>query len=291
MSQTQTDDTVSRLFTAGVPGALTPASLAASRERSHESNRRREHEHRRSVARARRTEAELRALADQGRELLHGSGIGAGDEADTDAVLAWVVETFGDRVAVASSMADTVLPHVISTYKPWVDVLFLDTGYHFPETIQTRDRAAREMQVSVVSITPEESVAQQDASRGPELFRRDPTECCRLRKVVPLRDRLAEYEVWISGVRRADAPSRAQAPLVAWDQANKLVKVNPLAAWTDERVDNYIDEHNVIRNPLLTQGYPSIGCAPCTSEVAPGEDPRSGRWVGQTKTECGLHVI
>ncbi|GAA2243641.1 phosphoadenylyl-sulfate reductase [Rarobacter faecitabidus] len=285
MTGVQADPALTSLFRGG------SAPLRSARQRAREEERATDVARRARERRVRRSEDELRALAEEGRALLHGSGVGADDEADTAAVMAWVTATFGDRIAVASSMADTVLPHVVSSYKPWIDVLFLDTGYHFAQTLETRDRAARELRISVVTVTGARTVAEQDEALGPELFRRDPTECCRLRKVVPLRERLRDYEVWISGVRRADAPSRAQAPLVAWDQANRLVKVNPIAGWSDEQVDAYLAANDIVVNPLLSQGYPSIGCEPCTSKVAPGEDPRSGRWAGQTKTECGLHVI
>ncbi|GAA2525754.1 phosphoadenylyl-sulfate reductase [Rarobacter incanus] len=266
-------------------------ALVAQQRLARQAEWRREAERRERERTPRRTEAELQRIAAQGRDLLHGSQIGAQDEADAARVLAWVIDTFGDRIAVASSMADTVLVHLVSSYKPWVDVLFGDTGYHFETTLATRDRVAADMRVNVVSVRPRASVAEQDLAHGKDLFASDPTKCCHLRKVVPMRDQLADYEVWLTGVRRADAPSRAQAPIVVWDQANKLVKVNPIAAWSDEQTERYIAENAVIVNPLLSQGYPSIGCAPCTSMVEPGADPRSGRWAGQTKTECGLHVI
>ncbi len=286
MTELDEHNRLGALFESGAPDLLEQQQAAARRAAQQADGQRR-----REQSRPRRSESLLRDIAVSGRARLHGSGVGAPDEATTDQVLHWTIEQFGDRIAVASSMADTVVAHLVSQYKPWVDVLFGDTGYHFEETLQTRQRVADTLKVNVISVLPAQSVAEQDASYGPRLYQRDPTECCRLRKVVPLRDRLADYEVWITGLRRDDAPSRANAPLVVWDQANKLVKVNPIAAWSDERVAAYIRDNDVIVNPLLSQGYPSIGCAPCTSRVAPGEDTRSGRWAGQTKTECGLHVI
>jgi phosphoadenosine phosphosulfate reductase len=132
-------------------------------------------------------------------------------------------------------------------------------------------------------------VAEQDERHGAELFARDPAACCRMRKMEPLAAHLAGYEAWVTGVRRDEAPGRAQTPLVTWDDAHGLVKINPLARWTFGDLLAYAAEHSVTLNPLLAEGYPSIGCEPCTGRVAPGADPRSGRWAGLTKTECGIH--
>ncbi len=134
------------------------------------------------------------------------------------------------------------------------------------------------------------SVAEQDDLLGKDLFSRDPNECCRLRKVVPLTETLKGYRAWVTGIRRVEAPpTRANAPLISFDEAFGLVKINPIAAWSDEDMQNYIDEHGILVNPLVDEGYPSIGCAPCTVKPLPGADPRSGRWAGRAKTECGLH--
>ncbi len=141
----------------------------------------------------------------------------------------------------------------------------------------------------MVNVQPEHSVAQQDALLGKNLFAREPNECCRLRKVVPLSKALGGYSAWVTGVRRVEAPTRANAPLISFDEAFGLVKVNPLAAWTDQDMQDYIEAHGVLVNPLVEEGYPSIGCAPCTAKPLDGADPRSGRWQGLAKTECGLH--
>src|SRR5699024_235250 len=133
---------------------------------------------------------------------------------------------------------------------------------HFAETIGTRDAVAESYDVRVVDARPEQTVAEQDASEGPRLYERDPGRCCHLRKVVPLRNTLAPYEAWVTGVRRVEAPTRTNTPLVTWDERNGLVKVNPLAAWTDEDLQSYIEQHNVVVNPLVPAGYPSIGCQP-----------------------------
>jgi phosphoadenosine phosphosulfate reductase len=145
------------------------------------------------------------------------------------------------------------------------------------------------MQLTVVDVTPKRTVAEQDAEFGKDLFSRDPGLCCQMRKVEPLAETLADYEVWVTGVRREDSWLRAGTPLVEWDEKNSMVKVNPLAAWTFDELLAYAAEHDVVINPLLNDGYPSIGCEPCTRRVEPGEDPRAGRWAGLDKSECGLH--
>ncbi len=235
-----------------------------------------------SVSESRRHD-ELRALAEAGsREL---------GEASAEQVVAWVAAHFDTtKVAVACSMADAVLPHLVSQHVPGVDVLFLDTGYHFPETYATRNEVARALDVRVVDVLPKKTVAEQDAEHGAELFSRDPALCCAMRKVEPLHASLAGYDVWFTGVRRDEAPTRTNTPLITWDERNGLIKVNPLAAWTFDQLLDYAGEHEVPVNLLLSNGYPSIGCAPCTRPVAEGEDPRAGRWAGLTKTECGLHT-
>ena len=225
--------------------------------------------------------ARLRALAAEAAEELI--------DADADTVLAWAARTFGERLAVTSSMAEAVLPHLASRHRPGVDVLFLDTGYHFEQTLQTRDRVAAQLDVTVVDVRPQRTVAEQDAELGPRLHERDPGACCALRKVEPLRRALAGYDAWVTGVRRAESPTRAGTPLVAFDESFGVVKINPLAAWSDAELALYAELHDLPANPLLDQGYPSIGCGPCTRRVAPGEDPRAGRWSGSAKTECGLH--
>jgi len=183
-----------------------------------------------------------------------------------------------------------VLAHLASRVVPGIDVLFLDTGYHFAETLGTRDAVAATQDVNLITITPKQSVAEQDAAHGKDLFRTDPDRCCALRKVQPLADRLADYDAWATGLRRAETRNRVIAPVVGWDAKKGKVKVYPLARWTDEQVEQYIAEHGVLVTPLAYDGYPSIGCAPCTRRVAPGEDPRSGRWAGTAKTECGIHT-
>lgn len=229
----------------------------------------------------RRSDEQLRELVEQAGEELA--------EATAEQALNWAARTFGENLIVASNMQDATLVDLAAKASPGVDVLFLETGYHFAETIGTRDAVSQIYDVNIVDAMPEQTVAEQDASEGARLYERDPGRCCHLRKVVPLRSTLARYEAWVTGVRRVEAPTRANTPIITWDDRNGLVKVNPLAAWSDEAMDAYIAEHNVLVNPLVPAGYPSIGCQPCTAKPAPGADPRSGRWAGNSKTECGLH--
>ncbi|QFZ17283.1 phosphoadenylyl-sulfate reductase [Saccharothrix syringae] len=210
-------------------------------------------------------------------------------DASAEEALAWTARTFGDSWIVASNMQDAVLIDLAVKVKPDVDVLFLETGYHFPETIGVRDAVDLVYPgVRIVNAAAEQSVADQEAEFG-QLFKTDPGKCCHLRKVVPLRRELAKYDAWVTGVRRVDAPTRANTPIVQWDERNGLVKVNPIAPWSDDEFNGYLHEHGILENLLVQQGYPSIGCAPCTAKPLPGQDARSGRWAGLAKTECGLH--
>jgi phosphoadenosine phosphosulfate reductase len=204
-------------------------------------------------------------------------------------IATWAAESFGTDLVVAASMQETVLLHLFSQVMPGVEAVFIDTGYHFPETLQTRDTVRRTLPVTVVNATPRQSVAEQDAEYGEKLYERDPNLCCFLRKVMPLSEQLSGKAAWVTGVRRDEAPTRAGAPIVSWDAKNDLVKINPLVSWTDADVEMYRHEYELVRNPLMDKGFPSIGCGPCTRAVKPGEDPRAGRWSGTAKTECGIH--
>jgi len=204
-------------------------------------------------------------------------------------ILAWAAETFGGRFCVLSSMADAVVASLAARAKPGVDVVFLDTGYHFAETIGTRDAVAATYDVNVISVSPEQTVAEQDSAYGKDLFGRDPDLCCALRKVAPMEQALTNYDAWATGLRRDESPTRANTPVVQWDSRRRKVKVNPIARWTQDVVDAYIAENHILVNPLVDDGYLSIGCWPCTAKVEAGADPRSGRWAGRSKTECGIH--
>ncbi|MCW2556012.1 MAG: phosphoadenosine phosphosulfate reductase [Mycobacterium sp.] len=237
-------------------------------------------------------QSELIEIAERGAAELEG--------ASAEDLLRWTDENFGGEAGaglpatsgyvVASNMQDAVLVAMAAKVRPGVDVLFLDTGYHFAETIGTRDAVEAVYGVNVVNVTPQNSVATQDELLGKDLFARDAAQCCRMRKVEPLGKALRGYSAWVTGIRRVEAPTRANAPFVSFDKAFGLVKINPIAAWSDDDMQAYIDANDILVNPLVFEGYPSIGCAPCTAKPIEGADPRSGRWAGQSKTECGLHA-
>ncbi len=226
--------------------------------------------------------SELRRVAERGQNDLAGASA-------TD-ILRWAIEEFGPRFAIASSMGDGLLAHLAGSVAEGVDVLFLDTGYHFAETIGTRDAVATSYAVNVRTVLPLLTVVQQDAEHGADLWDRDPTACCAMRKVEPLARALEPYVAWASGIRRSETDTRRDACEVEWDAKRGMVKVNPIVAWSQDDVDSYVAKHGVLVNPLAYDGYPSIGCAPCTHRVPAGADARSGRWSGTNKVECGLHV-
>lgn len=242
------------------------------------------------------TEEQLRELAAKGAAELDG--------ATATELLQWTDANFGGvnglgdsggsaahcNYIVASNMADAVLVDLATKVRAGVPVLFLDTGYHFAETLGTRDAVATTYDVTVRTVLPLITVEQQTAEHGPDLWSRDPDACCAIRKVEPLERGLSGYDAWATGMRREDAPTRSDIDVVGWDTRRDKVKLNPLAAWTQADVDRYAEEHGVLLNPLRQLGYASIGCEPCTRPVAAGEDPRSGRWSGTGKTECGLHT-
>ncbi|MFI5906817.1 phosphoadenylyl-sulfate reductase [Dactylosporangium sp. NPDC051541] len=205
-------------------------------------------------------------------------------------IVEWAAGEFGERFCVTSSFADAVLAHVVSKVVPGVPVIFLDTGLHFAETLRVREVVQRTLPVTVRSIRPRQTVAEQDAEFGPRLHAREPDECCFLRKVEPLERALQDYDAWAAGLRRDESPSRANTAIVGYEQARGKFKVSPLAQWTQADVDRYISRYNVPVNALMRQGYASVGCWPCTKRTPPGGDPRSGRWAAFDKTECGLHT-
>ncbi|MBK8078642.1 MAG: phosphoadenylyl-sulfate reductase [Kineosporiaceae bacterium] len=209
--------------------------------------------------------------------------------ADPLTVLAWAGRAFGRELAVTAAMGDTALAHLASRAVPGVHVLFVDTGYHFGETLGTADALATTYPVRLITVRAQQSVVAHEAEHGRQ-YRSDPDACCAVRKVAPLNQALSGYRAWATGLRRSDSPSRALTPTVQWDPRRSLLKLAPIATWTDDDLDAYLDAHpDVISNPLLQMGYPSIGCWPCTQPVAEGEDARSGRWAGRSKTECGIH--
>jgi phosphoadenosine phosphosulfate reductase len=224
----------------------------------------------------------MRTLAEQAAEELA--------DAPAEEVIRWAVDTFGERICVTSSMTDAVIIQLASGVQPGIDVVFLDTGYHFAETIGTRDAVGVVYPVNLVNVTPSRTVAEQDAELGPRLFGRNPDLCCYLRKVEPLERALTNYDAWITGVRKDETNKRRRSQVVEWDSRREMVKVNPIVTWAQKQVDEFITANGVLVNPLVYDGYPSIGCATCTIRADPGADPRSGRWAGTGKTECGIHA-
>jgi phosphoadenosine phosphosulfate reductase len=211
------------------------------------------------------------------------------ERASAEEIMVWAHGKFGSGLVVTSSLADTVMIHLAEQVAPGIDVIFLDTGYHFAETLGTRDAVAAVHDVNLISVTPDHTTAEQDAIWGKDLFASNPDLCCAMRKTQPLDRALTNYSAWASGVRRADSPARAKTPIVSWDSRRQLIKVSPIATWSDADVADYIEQNSLMVNPLLDDGYLSIGCAPCTARPLPG-DPRSGRWAGLAKTECGIHL-
>jgi phosphoadenosine phosphosulfate reductase len=224
----------------------------------------------------------MESLANQAAEKLKG--------APADEVIKWAAETFGSRLCITSSMTDAVIVDLASKVVPGIDVLFLDTGYHFAETIGTRDAVSVVYPVNVINVTPPTTVQEQDTELGPKLYARNPDLCCYLRKVVPLEKSLEPYDAWLTGVRREETDIRTDTRVVQWDAKRQMVKVNPIVEWSQQEVDDYIANNGVLVNPLVYDGYPSIGCSTCTARVEQGADPRSGRWAGTAKTECGIHT-
>lgn len=208
-------------------------------------------------------------------------------------ILEWAIRKFGEKLTLACSFGaeDVVLVDALQRIPGGkkVDIFYLDTDLHFPETYETRDRLEERYGIRFKRVTPDLTLDEQQASYGPALWRKDPNRCCYLRKVQPLEKTLSEYDAWMTGIRREQSPTRRSAQIVEVDQRFRLTKVNPLVHWTSDDVWAYIRERDVPYNPLHEERYPSIGCAPCTRPVSEGEDPRSGRWSGFQKTECGLH--
>jgi phosphoadenosine phosphosulfate reductase len=202
------------------------------------------------------------------------------EHAPAGQVIAWALERFGGSVALACSFQDIVIVDLVRAHDPKIEVVFLDTEAHFKETWEMVElsRSRYDLNLTVTKPGPEAEAWPCGSAR-----------CCEFRKVAPLKAALAGRAAWITGLKRVDAATRAEIPIVGWDDAFGLVKVNPLATWTDDDIASYEKDHDLPVHPLIAQGYPSIGCAPTTRPVAEGEDPRAGRWADSDKTECGLH--
>jgi phosphoadenosine phosphosulfate reductase len=207
-------------------------------------------------------------------------------------VLAWAADRFAGRIVLTCSwqMQSSVLVDMLDRIGAEVRIVELDTGLLFPETYETRDRLIARYGLQVERVDPVQTVAEQALSEGDELWRRDPDRCCALRKVAPLQRALVGMDAWITGIRRVQSPGRLTARKVDLDETRGVVKIQPLADWSDEDVVGYLYARDVPYNPLHDRGFPSIGCVPCTRAVREGEDRRAGRWAASAKTECGLHL-
>jgi phosphoadenosine phosphosulfate reductase len=208
-------------------------------------------------------------------------------------ILRWTVEAFHPRLTMATAFGaeGCCLIHMLAEIEPGVHLFNLDTGYQFPETLALRERIRERYGITVELVQPDTTVAEYEAEHGGPLYSHRPDQCCHDRKILPLRRVVVGYDAWISAIRRDQTGDRAAAGIVQWDAKFGLVKVNPLLAWTKRDVWTFVVQHDVPYNPLHDQGYPSIGCWPCTKPVKEGDDERAGRWAGTVKKECGLHVI
>lgn len=215
---------------------------------------------------------------------------GLEDAAAAD-ILAWAATAFPSRVVFGTGFGveGCVLVHLIARQQLPIDIFTLDTGLLFPETLELWKKLEARYGVPIRAVRPAHTVEEQALNWGPQLWAREPNRCCRLRKVEPLREALQDADAWISAIRREQTPERAAAPVVEWEARFGVVKINPLVRWTQKDVWRFVFANDVPYNALHDNGYPSIGCWPCTTAVAEGEDPRSGRWRGQDKRECGLH--
>jgi phosphoadenosine phosphosulfate reductase len=234
---------------------------------------------------AQRTPAEAALLASEAAAAL--------ERAPADEILRWVVETFAAKVAVASSFggpSSVVIVDMALQIDPQIAVTYIDTGVLFPETHALVDSVRRHYGIDVRAVRTPVALAEQAKVFGESLWARDPDLCCALRKVLPQRNLLREFDAWITGLRRDQSDARSRTPVVQWDQNFGLIKINPLARWTQREVWEYIRERELPYNALHDRGYPSVGCTHCTAAVAPGEAQRAGRWQGFQKTECGLHA-
>ncbi len=195
--------------------------------------------------------------------------------------VAWARGRFGAGLVLAASFQDCVLLDIVTGVFPGIEVIFLDTGAHFPETLEYVELARGHYNLNLTVLQPSEEAAAWPCGSS---------RCCELRKVRPLNAHLANRQAWITGLRRVETPQRAHAPIIGWDQARGLAKINPLASWSDQDMASYVCQHDLPVHPLTAAGYLSIGCAPTTKPVVEGQDQRAGRWAGSGKTECGLHI-
>lgn len=212
---------------------------------------------------------------------------------DPQVVLRWATDTFGDGLVQGTGFGPSgiVIMHMLGEVCPGATVFYLDTDLLFPETYELRDELDETMDVNITRVHGGLSLDGQAEQEGPALWNRDPDRCCFLRKVRPLQNFLDDRGAWVTGVRRDQSPARADAPILKWESAYEVLKVNPLATWTRKQVWQYLFDHDLPYNPKHDQGYPSLGCVPCTAPVEDADGyTREGRWAGSDKTECGLHA-
>lgn len=215
------------------------------------------------------------------------------ETSDPADILRWAADTFADEWAVVTSFQPTgiVTLHMLSDIAPHTPVLTLDTGLLFPEMVALMDELEARFQLNLIRLKPIQTVEEQNAAYGPNLWEQNPNQCCLLRKVAPLNDALSPYRAWAAGLRRDQSARRASTPIVSWDSKHQKIKLCPFATWPEEKIWSYIHDHTLPYNHLHDQNYPSIGCWPCTQPVAPAStDKRAGRWVNHSKTECGIHI-
>ncbi len=207
-------------------------------------------------------------------------------------IIEWAGETYQDKLAIGTSLGveAMVIMDMASRIIPKVPYIFLDTDFHFSDTMDLLEKARRRYNANIIIAKTEITPAQQAALHGEQLYFRDPSACCEIRKIEPMRKALKPYQAWLSGMRRDQTAVRSNMQHADWDGKFGLVKISPILDWSWDDVWKYVHENDVPYNRLHDMGYPSIGCAPCTKPVKPGEDPRSGRWAGFDKTECGLHA-
>ncbi len=209
-------------------------------------------------------------------------------------ILGWAVDVYGDDLSLSVSFGNPegmVLLDMLSRITDMAQVFTLDTGFLFEETVRFREEAMKRYPLPLKVLSPGLTVEEQVARYGPELYSCAPDLCCQVRKIEPQRRFLRDYGAWVTGIRRDQTAQRASTPVVAFDEYFGVAKIAPLAGWSADEIDEYVRRNDVPLNPLLSMGYRSIGCEPCTRPVAPGEDARAGRWPDMDKTECGLHFM
>ena len=225
------------------------------------------------------TDDDLRAISD------------ALEDKSPQEILEWTVRMFAPKVTMATAFGaeGCIILSMLADIRPRIRVFNLDTGYQFAETLRLRDRFYEKYGIEVEYVRADETVASMERRFNGPIYTTRSDECCRIRKVVPLAKAVKGYDAWISAIRRDQTSDRKQSGIVEWDKKFRLLKINPLANWSKDRVWRYIHENDVPYNPLHDQGYPSIGCRPCTLPVTAGQSDRAGRWSGTGRLECGLH--